>query len=105
MTEAQIQANIITYMRKVPGMVIFSVPNEASGNQAVRQMALIRTGLYPGVSDLIALYNGVPYFLEVKTPKGKQSPRQERFQAKVEAQGFTYAIVRSLGDVVDILNV
>lgn len=95
-TEAFIQIEIVATIRKIPGAVIFSVNNESSGNNVVRQGQFIRLGLLAGVSDLVILYRGKTIFMEVKAPTGKQSPAQMRFQAKVEAQGFLYCIVRSV---------
>ena len=43
-------------------------------------------------------------YLEVKTPVGIQSDDQKKFQADVEAQGAEYYIVRSLEEVVEIVE-
>lgn len=103
MSEAHIQSEIVAALRKIPGCICFSVPNEAAGNNASRQMSMVRTGLYPGVSDLIAIYRSKVYFLEVKTATGKQSPRQIRFQEAVTSQNLTYRVVRSVAEALDAL--
>lgn len=55
-----------------------------------------------GVPDIIVVRGGAFYGLEVKTPKGKQSPEQKEFQAMVESHGGHYHVVRSVDDVVAI---
>jgi VRR-NUC domain len=52
-----------------------------------------------GMSDILVVHVGVPYFLEVKTPVGRQSPDQKDFQEQVEKAGGVYAVVRSIPDV------
>jgi len=56
-----------------------------------------------GVSDIIAIKNSKVYFLEVKTPHGRQSNYQAAFQNRIEKHGGTYAIVRSLDDALKIV--
>ena len=52
-----------------------------------------------GVSDIIVVHVGRPYFLEVKRPKSYQSPEQKEFQKRAEAAGALYAVVGSIEDV------
>ena len=60
-----------------------------------------------GVADLTLTiasqgYHGL--YIEVKTPIGKQSPTQRKWQQLVEAQGYRYVIVRSLDEFVTTIN-
>ena len=50
----------------------------------------------PGLSDL-TLYaaGGKTIFIEIKTPTGRQSIQQKRFQKTVENLGYEYIIMRS----------
>lgn len=57
---------------------------------------------YPGISDLIAIKDGVTLFLEVKTDKGVLSSAQIEFRNNVESHGGKYFIVRSIEDVQNI---
>lgn len=41
----------------------------------------------------------VPFWIEVKNAKGKQSPFQESFQHQVEDEGHRYIVARSIEDV------
>lgn len=56
-------------------------------------------GSYPGLSDLVAVKDGRVVHIEVKTPKGRQSDRQKRFQQNLEAAGGEYILARSVADV------
>ena len=46
-----------------------------------------------GVSDIILVHVGRPYFLEVKRERTCQSPEQKRFQVEVETAAALYAVV------------
>jgi hypothetical protein len=75
--------------------LLFHVPNGgARDGREAKTFALI--GVVAGVSDLILLYKGRAFFIELKNGTGKQSPKQKKWQDAVEAQGFTYFIVNSL---------
>lgn len=108
MTEAKIQQKMVVWFRNnyqrkgVEKGIIFSVPNERSGGfMAIRDLLL--TGLLSGVSDLIVVMQGKVLFIEVKTPTGKQSQKQVRFQYLVEKFGFPYYLVRSFTEFEKII--
>ena len=59
----------------------------------------------PGEPDLtLFCRGGKTYFIEIKTPTGKQSKQQKRFQQAVERLGFEYIIMRSLDDVREFIR-
>ncbi len=102
-TEAQIQQKIYIWFNNNyclshhnPKCSIFSVPNE--GKDVKEQMFKKATGMVSGVSDMIVVIPNKVLFIEVKTPTGKQSPNQLKFQQTVQALGFEYFLVRSLKD-------
>ncbi len=98
--ESKIQREICVWLQE-HGYYFFSCPNEANGRSAVQQMQQISIGMRAGVADLIVvLPDGKVLFLEVKTPTGKQSDNQIKFQNRVESLGHRYVIVRSVDDVV-----
>ena len=86
--------------------LLFAVPNGGHRNiQTAR--ALKAEGVTAGVSDLILLVANRGYHalcVEVKTIKGRQSENQKSWQRAVEAQGYYYAIVRSLDDFAELLR-
>ena len=61
-------------------------------------------GMVPGVSDTIFLWAGKALLIEFKTPTGRQSAKQKEWQARAEAQGFRYYIVRSLEDFKQLIE-
>lgn len=56
-----------------------------------------------GMSDLLVLYQGKTFFLEVKTGT-KQNVAQKRFQAMCETQFINYSVVRSVEDAVAVVT-
>ena len=57
-----------------------------------------------GVSDLILVLNGVVVFLELKAGRNKQQETQKVFEKKVKGLGHQYYVVRSVEDVMEILD-
>jgi hypothetical protein len=53
---------------------------------------------------LIVIKNNEVLFVEVKTEIGKQSPKQKKFQKKVEDLGFEYYLVRNLEDFKKVIK-
>jgi hypothetical protein len=98
--EDRIQQEIIVWFRNIYRVgIIAHVPNE-------NQHRLINIGVLPGFADLIVLLpNARTLFIEVKTPTGKQSPRQAKFEAEVIALGFEYYVVRTLDEFIRIFAV
>ena len=56
-------------------------------------------GAYKGIPDLIAVKNGRVLFIELKTPRGRQSEYQRKFQADLEAAGGEYVLCRGVDDL------
>lgn len=99
-SEAKIQSEIFTFFwnnyclpSHLPRSLMFHVANE---NQHRSNLKAI--GLLSGVSDLIMVHRGLTYFIEVKTPDGRQSPTQKSFQMHVNSSLSTnhYIVIRSL---------
>ena len=63
---------------------------------------LMGLGSYVGLSDLVAIKNGIVYHIEIKTPQGKQSDKQIEFQRDLEAVGGRYILARSVEDVMGL---
>ena len=59
-------------------------------------------GSNPGLSDLVAVKNGQVIHIEVKTKKGRQSEKQQDFQADLEAAGGRYILARGVDDVANL---
>jgi len=83
--------------------IFASVPNDSK--DAKKQMRKKATGMKVGHADFnVYLPNGKVLMFEVKTPIGKQSDHQKRFELEVKCLGFEYYIVRSLEDFKNIIE-
>lgn len=107
--EADIQRAIVALLRTVlpRGSVVHHSANEITGRSrmdARKQAILVGMGVFPGFADLVVISGGRVVFLEVKSKTGAQSRNQSHFQQLVEAQGFFYALVRSVDDAKDALR-
>lgn len=71
---------------------------EVGPRGAKRQAILVGMGVHAGFADLMILCEGRVLFLELKAPNGRLRPDQEAFRDTVLAQGFGWALVRSLDD-------
>lgn len=64
-------------------------------------------GVTAGVADVLFLYPNEQYHglcIEFKTKTGRQQKSQKCFQQSVEAQGYQYAIVRSVDDFIELVK-
>ena len=74
--------------------LLFAVPNGGKrSSQEAKKFKL--TGTVSGVADMLFMYKGVTYCLELKTEVGYQSKKQLAWQSSVEKQGFQYFVIRS----------
>ena len=107
--EADIQRAIVSALRFVlpSGSIVHHAANEvtqAGQAGAKRQAILVGMGVTPGFADLIVLSQGKVLFLEVKSATGSLRPAQEAFRDTVQAQGFPWALVRSIEDALGALS-
>mgnify|MGYP000613084598 CR=1 FL=1 len=107
--EADIQRDVVRILRVVlpRGSVVHHSANEITGGSErdrKKQAILVGMGVFRGFADLVVISGGRVAFLEVKSKTGTQSDNQFEFQQLVEAQGFTYALVRSVDDALDALR-
>jgi hypothetical protein len=79
------------------------VTEPGSRGQA-RQSVLVGMGVHTGFADLIVISGGRVLFLEVKSPTGRLRKSQEVFRDTVCAQGFGWALVRSVDDALGALT-
>jgi len=110
--ETRLQFEVVKYLRRIlpPDVVFWHCPNGGQMSEAWRKM-LGGLGVFPGASDLMLVYQGRFYAIELKTAadplrgvsKGYQSPAQKVFQAAVEAAGARYVVARHTDDVRDAL--
>jgi Holliday junction resolvase len=61
-------------------------------------------GVHKGISDMIAIRNGIVIFIEVKTENGKQSQDQKQFEYDIVTQMGNYCLTRSIEDVQEYIK-
>jgi len=101
--EADLQRAVVSALRvALPRTAILhhcaNEVTEPGPRGARRQAILVGMGVHAGFADLMVLCDGRVLFLELKSLKGRLSPAQAAFQDAVLAQGFGWALVRSLDD-------
>ncbi len=106
--EADLQRAVVQALRfALPrDAIIHHCANEVSEpgpRGAKRQAILVGMGVHAGFADLMVLSDGRVLFLELKAPKGRLRPTQETFRDTVCAQGFGWALVRSVDDALGAL--
>ena len=106
--EADLQRSVVTALKfALPKTAIIhhcaNEVTEPGPRGAKRQAILVGMGVHPGFADLVVLCDGRVLFLELKSLKGRLSPNQEAFRDTVLAQGFGWALVRSVDDALGAL--
>lgn len=71
----------------------------------IKGARLKKSGLKPGVPDVLIVHNGRALFLELKTSKGVVSENQKTAHKWIVASGGLVAVCRSVDDVKGILDV
>ncbi len=103
--EDTIQAGIIQLLKLCadPRTIFCSIPNGMYSSARIGAR-FVKTGMLPGAADLLIITpDSLPHFMEVKTLKGVQSEPQKAFQARCEAIGVPYVIVKSLREAEGVL--
>jgi penicillin-binding protein-related factor A (putative recombinase) len=59
---------------------------------------------YPGVADILGCYKGRMIAIELKSPKGKATPDQERFLQNVNDAGGIGFVARTIDEVIEGLQ-
>lgn len=120
-TESVLQQNCVRWFRlqhRDLAMLLNAVPNGAKVSQSQARI-LVAEGLTKGVADLELNVARGPWHglkIEMKQEKeewhaGKRSvtrtyqrPEQRAWQEAVEAQGYKYAVCRSLNEFIDTIE-
>ena len=61
-------------------------------------------GCHRGMSDLIAVKDGIVLFLEIKTERGKLSSYQENFEIELTRKNCNYRVVRNMEDIEKVVK-
>ena len=104
--EASLQKAVVQYLRVagVPGVLFFSVPNEAKRSPRLANH-LKAMGMLPGVSDLvICVPESCVIFLELKAKGEKPSRAQDDFAKCATASGHYWTWADNIEDAITILQ-
>jgi hypothetical protein len=110
--ETRLQFVLVDYLRTVLPLdaVLWHCPNGGKMSSAWRKM-LGGLGVLAGASDLMMVYGGRFYAIELKTEadpvrgikKTYQKPNQKDFEAQIVRAGGYYAVCRSTDDARELL--
>ena len=100
--EHNIQVACVNYFRyQFPNLFIYAVPNGGQRN-AVVAAKLKAEGAMAGVADLVIVCKDRHIYIEMKTPKGKQSQLQQQFEKRVKALGHAYHVCHSIEEFMQV---
>jgi hypothetical protein len=104
MKESTIQQQICDYL-SAAGYFYFSVPNEHYNISHAQRTTLKKMGLTPGIPDLVVCSPGRRViFIEVKNETGVVSKDQKIVHAALRRIGHVVYVVRSVEDVISIME-
>lgn len=103
--EEDLQRSVVRYLKAAnPRCIWFATTNQRGTRSKVEMGILKAMGARAGVPDLVFVRPmGLIGFIELKAPKGVQSPAQQQFQAECDALGVPYMVCRSLPEVEGVL--
>jgi len=102
--ESAIERDILRYLNdggRCYAWKVHSVGVFDSGSGSYRKSSPFAVN---GISDVIAIRDGQVLFLEIKTPHGKQSQDQIKFQKAIRSKGGVYEILTSVDDAEELIE-
>jgi hypothetical protein len=111
--ESILQSQCVRWFRlQYPKLVLLAIPNGAklfgdTKQRAMQWNRLESEGAMVGAADLCLFVPSGVYgalFIEMKTPKGKQSENQKTFESKVVAAGYAYAVPKTFEEFTRIVK-
>lgn len=103
--ERSLQIEIVKNLRKIlpyPEAYLTAFP--AGGGGALRGVLLKHMGLIPGFPDLLLIYRGEAYGMELKAEGGRLEPEQIAAHEALGRAGMDVRVVRSLDDAIETLR-
>jgi len=103
--EASLQRAVLAHLsrRGMPGLWYCHIPN--GGYRGAIEAAIFKSlGVVAGAPDLLLIFNGRTYALELKTAKGRLSPAQIWTQERMREAGATVATAVGIDEALDILR-
>jgi len=84
------------------GLLCYNHNNSRNKIEGAKNKAM---GLQKGRSDMVLYLKGRAFMIEWKTEKGKQHGKQKEWQELIEANGFSYYIVRSVNEFKHLITI
>ena len=100
MSESQIMQDILVAVSALPETLVW---RHNTGIGVTPARTILRAGLV-GSADIIGVSRGRAIAIEVKTPTGKQSEHQRKFEAAWRRAGGQYVLARSVSDALAALQ-
>lgn len=97
LSEADVRKSIVKVLRSA-GAEVIAIPNELVGRLNVKV-----SGYTKGAPDLVVVYCGQVFFIEVKGAKGRLSLAQKELHKRLRALGAKVFVVSSADDLQPIL--
>ncbi len=106
MREAELKSAVDDYLNILQnqGKVLFLRLNSGDFIEVRGETRRRVRGCPKGTADYIVIMPNRVIFLELKSDVGKQSKEQKEFQGKVEEQGALYYVVRSVDEVMEVIE-
>lgn len=104
MRESNIQTQIETFLRYQQNLGKLVYIKNNSGAFSTKKGGFYKFGKKGSSDFLVFLPMGNTLHLEIKNEKGRQSPDQKKYQAKIESLGHDYKLCRSLEEVQQIIE-
>jgi len=83
--------------------VVWHTRNE--GDYSQYEQSIIKSlGITKGVADLVMLYGGNFYGIEIKAPGQNPRPSQTKWGTAIEKQGGEYHVIRSLDEFKSLIK-
>lgn len=89
-SESQIQTNIKDYLKKA-GWFCWKIHQQGKF-------------CYKGITDLIAIKDGLTIYIEVKAWKGQLSADQIKFRDNIVSHGGKHLVAKSVDNVIDFIK-
>lgn len=106
-SEKEIQNVILSWLNYQPMVIALQINTTGVFDPRTKKYRRPGRFVLAGTPDILISYTvlGVPVFIgmEVKSRRGIQSPDQKAFQARIEALGSYYFMVRSLEDAKTVM--
>jgi penicillin-binding protein-related factor A (putative recombinase) len=102
--EKAIENQILTWFN-FKGILAFKVKSTGTYDEKLKRFRRAAANYRVGVSDILGIYKGKFLAVEVKSAKGRLSPRQETFLYNVRCHGGIAIMARSVEDLEQQLKV